>query len=131
MHSILSIALIIALTVSGSVHCQPRDNIVTYDITDHTLGDLLGPIPSATFLNEICQQTPDDHGIAQGAISWRGRRGNHRCCGLYGGSETQDGISPRRPRTPFHAGFNELLFVLIALTLTWISVDCDRSCSNV
>jgi hypothetical protein len=31
------------------------------------------------------------------------------------------------PGTPSHADFNELLFVSIALMLTEISVDCDRS----
>jgi len=31
------------------------------------------------------------------------------------------------PRTPFHADFNELLFVSIALTLMEISVDFDHS----
>jgi hypothetical protein len=31
------------------------------------------------------------------------------------------------PGTPFHADFNELLFVSIALNLMEVSVDCDRS----
>jgi hypothetical protein len=31
------------------------------------------------------------------------------------------------PGTPFHADFNELLFVSIALTLMEISLDCDRN----
>jgi hypothetical protein len=30
------------------------------------------------------------------------------------------------PGTPFHADFNELLSVSIALTLTEILVDCDQ-----
>jgi hypothetical protein len=35
-------------------------------------------------------------------------------------------VNPTSGR-PFHANFNELLFVLIALTLTEILVDCDGS----
>lgn len=34
------------------------------------------------------------------------------------------------PGTPFHADSNELLFVSVALTLTEILVDCDRTLSS-
>jgi hypothetical protein len=71
MHSVVTIAVIIALTVSRSVRCQPRaDNIVIFDITGyHTLEDLLGKKRTRIFLNDLCQQTPHD-GIVQGAVSY-------------------------------------------------------------
>jgi hypothetical protein len=78
MHLIVSIAVIIALTVSRSVRCQSQDTIglvTSYDLRTyyHKLDDLIGPLRNAEFLNAICQQTPGNGGIVQGAIFYAER----------------------------------------------------------
>jgi hypothetical protein len=75
MHPTVIIAVIIALVVSRSVHCQPeeRRNPETYTING-PLEDQLGPKLAAQFIFDIRGQTPDNNGIVQGAISWKTER---------------------------------------------------------
>jgi hypothetical protein len=72
MRSIVNIAVIIALTISRSVHCQPQNPrprtyfVITYPTIDHLVGEQW----AAKFLNEICRQPPDNLGIVRGAIEY-------------------------------------------------------------
>jgi hypothetical protein len=53
---------------------------------------------------------------------------NHSMSGYYLGKDSKImGVSPNPLQTPFHADSDELLFVSIALILTEILTDFDRS----
>jgi hypothetical protein len=76
MRSIVIIAVVIALTISRSVHCQQKKALVTFDITYRTLEDQLGVQRTPDFLNAICQQPPSRDGSVRGAISFAKDRKN-------------------------------------------------------
>jgi hypothetical protein len=75
MHSIVTIAVIIALTISRSVHCLQKA-LVTFDITYHMLEEQLGEQRAPRFLYELCQQSPDRDGNVRGAIKLANERKN-------------------------------------------------------